>query len=174
MVASPKFATGAESIDAQKFLIKEQKESVDKNYENYEKAKKEWESQALPLKEEAENLKTQIDRFTFYSGGASQEQADQYNELIQTYNSKIQQWEEKGFNELPAFVNSQAKLVNSQQEDYSKMREDSRRALIDSDLFEKNLKQDYSASARVGRVFDEFFVQSTRNFADLYAELYLK
>jgi len=174
MVASPNFATGAESLEAQKFLIKEQKESVDKNYENYEKAKKEWESQAVPLKKEVEDIKTQIDRFTFYSGGASQEQADQYNELIQTYNSKIQQWEEKGFNELPAFVNSQAKLVNSQQEDYSKMLEDSRKALVDADLFEKNLKQDYSTSARVGRVFDEFFVQSTRNFIDLTAEIGLK
>ena len=174
MVASPKFATGAESLEAQKFLIKEQKQSIDKNYENYEKAKKEWESQALPLNKEVKDLKAQIDRFTFYSGGASQEQADQYNELIQNFNTKIQQWEEKGFNELPAFVNSQAKLVNSQQEDYSKMLEDSRKALVDADLFEKNLKQDYSTSARVGRVFDEFFVQSGRNFLDLYSELYLK
>jgi hypothetical protein len=174
MVASPKFATGAESLEAQKFLIKEQKQSIDKNYENYEKAKKEWESQALPLNKEVKDLKAQIDRFTFYSGGASQEQVDQYNELIQNFNTKIQQWEEKGFNELPAFVNSQAKLVNSQQEDYSKMLEDSRKALVDADLFEKNLKQDYSTSARVGRVFDEFFVQSGRNFLDLYSELYLK
>ena len=174
MVASPNFATGAESLEAQKFLIKEQKESVDKNYKNYEEAKKEWESQALPLNEEVKNLKTQIDRFTFYSSGASQEQADQYNELIQIYNAKIQQWEEKGFNELPAFVNSQAELVKSQAEDYKKMLNDSRRALIDSDLFEKNLKQDYSTSARVGRVFDEFFMQSGRNFLDLYSELYLK
>jgi len=174
MVASPKFASGAESKEAQKFLLEEQKITIDKNIESYKTAKKEWESQALPLNKEIKDLKTQIDRFTFYAEGASQEQADQYNELIQTYNSKIQQWEEKGFNELPVFVNSQYKLVNSQQKDYSKMREDSRRALIDSDLFEKNLKQDYSASARVGRVFDEFFVQSTRNFLDLTAELGLK
>jgi hypothetical protein len=174
MVASPKFASGAESIEAQEFLVKDLEESLTKNIEIYGTAKKEWESQALPLNKEIKDLKTQVDRFTFYSDGASQEQADQYNELIQTYNSKIQQWEEKGFNELPVFVNSQYKLVNSQQKDYSKMREDSRRALIDSDLFEKNLKQDYSASARVGRVFDEFFVQSTRNFLDLTAELGLK
>jgi len=174
MVASPKFASGAESIESQEFLVKELEESLTKNIESYGTAKKEWESQALPLNKEIKDLKTQIDRFTFYSDGASQEQADQYNELIQTYNSKIQQWEEKGFNELPVFVNSQYKLVNSQQKDYSKMLEDSRRALIDSDLFEKNLKQDYSASARVGRVFDEFFVQSTRNFLDLTAELGLK
>ena len=56
---------------------------------------------------------------------------DQYNNLIQNYNSKIQQWEEKGFNELPVFLNSQYKLVSSQQKDYSKMREDSRRALVE-------------------------------------------
>ncbi len=99
MVASPKFASGAESLEAQEFLVKEQKESVDKNYKSYEEAKKEWESQALPLNEEVKNLKTQIDRFKFYAAGASQEQVDQYNELIQTYNAKIQQWEEKGFNE---------------------------------------------------------------------------
>ena len=174
MVASPNFATGAESLEAQKFLIKEQKQSVEKNYKSYEEAKKEWESQAVPLRKDVENLKTQIDRFKFYTAGASQEQVNQYNELIQTYNSKIQQWEEKGFNELPAFVNSQAKLVNSQQEDYSKMLEDSRKSLINADLFEKNLKQDYSASARVGRVFDEFFMQSGRNFIDLTAEIGLK
>ena len=141
MVASPKFASGAESLEAQKFLIKEQKESIDQNYKSYEKAKKEWESQALPLREEVKDIKTQIDRFKFYSAGASQEQADQYNELIQTYNSKIQQWEEKGFNNLPVFLNSQAKLVNSQQKDYSKMLNDSREALVESDLFEKNLKK---------------------------------
>jgi len=174
MVASPKFASGAESLEAQKFLIKEQKESIDQNYKSYEKAKKEWESQALPLREEVEDIKTQIDRFKFYSAGASQEQADQYNELIQTYNSKIQQWEEKGFNNLPVFLNSQAKLVNSQQKDYSKMLNDSREALVESDLFEKNLKKDYSMSARVGRAFDEFFVQSGRNFIDLIAEVGLK
>ena len=174
MVASPKFASGAETVEAQKFNLKVLNESVDQNLKNYKDALKEWESQAIPLNKEAEDIKTQIDRFTFYYDGASQEQADQYNELIQAYNSKIQQWEEKGFNELPVFVNSQAKLVNSQQKDYSKMLEDSRKALVDSDLFEKNLKQDYSASARVGRVFDEFFVQSTRNFADLTAELGLK
>ena len=174
MVASPKFASGAETVEAQKFNLKVLNESVDQNLKNYKVALKEWESQAIPLNKEAEDIKTQIDRFTFYYDGASQEQADQYNELIQAYNSKIQQWEEKGFNELPVFVNSQAKLVNSQQKDYSNMLEDSRKALVDSDLFEKNLKQDYSASARVGRVFDEFFVQSTRNFADLTAELGLK
>ena len=174
MVASPSFASGAESLEAQKFLIKEQKEGIDQNYKSYEKAKKEWESQALPLREEVEDIKNQIDRFKFYSAGASQEQVDQYNELIQTYNSKIQQWEEKGFNDLPVFLNSQAKLVNSQQKDYSKMLDDSRKALVESDLFEKNLKKDYSVSARVGRAFDEFFVQSGRNFIDLYAELYLK
>ena len=174
MVASPKFASGAESLEAQKFLIKEQKESVDQNYKSYDKAKKEWESQALPLREEVEDIKTQIDRFKFYSAGASQEQVDQYNELIQTYNSKIQQWEEEGFNDLPMFLNSQAKLVNSQQKDYSKMLEDSRKALVDADLFEKNLKKDYSTSARVGRAFDEFFVQSGKNFVDLIAEIGLK
>ena len=174
MVASPDFASGAESLEAQKFLIKEQKESIDQNYNNYDEAKKEWESQAIPLRKEAEDVKSQIDKFQFYFDGASQEQADQYNELVQTYNSKIQQWEEKGFNDLPAFLNSQAKLVNSQQKDYSKMLEDSRKALVNSDLFEKNLKKDYSVSARVGRAFDEFFVQSGRNFLDLTAELGLK
>jgi len=174
MVVSPNFASGAESLEAQEFLVKEQKESVEKNYKNYEEAKKEWESQALPLNEEVKNLKTQIDGFKFYAAGASQEQADQYNELIQIYNAKIQQWEEKGFNELPAFVNSQAELVKSQAEDYQKMLNDSRRASLDADLFEKNLKQDYSTSARVGRVFDEFFVQSTRNFIDLTAEIGLE
>ena len=174
MVVSPDFASGAESKEAQEFLVKGQEETLRKNIESYKTAKKEWESQALPLNEEIKDIKTEIDRFTFYSGGASQEQADQYNELIQIYNAKIQQWEEKGFNELPAFVNSQYKLVNSQQEDYSKMLDDSRKALISADLFEKNLKQDYSASARVGRVFDEFFVQSTRNFLDLTAELVLR
>ena len=92
----------------------------------------------MPLNEEVKNLKTQIDRFKFYAAGASQEQADQQNELIQIYNAKIQQWEEKGFNELPAFVNSQAELVKSQAEDYQKMLNDSRRALLDADLFEKN------------------------------------
>ena len=174
MVASPNFASGAESLEAQKFLIKEQKDTVNKNYKTYDIAKKEWESEALPLQKEAKEIKSQIDKFKFYSTGASQEQADQYNNLIQTYNSKIQKWEEKGFNELPVFLNSQAKLVNSQQKDYSKMLDDSRKALVSADLFEKNLKQDYSASARVGRVFDEFFVQSTRNFLDLTAELVLR
>jgi len=174
MVVSPDFASGAESKEAQEFLIKELDETINKNYKSYEKAKKEWESQAVPFEKEVKDLKTEIDRFKFYSGGVSQEQAGQYNELIQAYNAKIQLWEEKGFNELPAFVNSQAKLVNSQQEDYSKMLEDSRKALVDADLFEKNLKQDYSVSARVGRVFDEFFVQSGRNFIDLTAELGLK
>ncbi len=174
MVASPNFASGAESLEAQKFLIQEQKESIDQNYKSYEKAKKEWESQALPLREEVKDIKTQIDRFKFYSAGASQEQADQYNELIQTYNSKLQQWEQEGFDNLPVFLNSQAKLVNSQQKDYSKMLEDSREALVDADLFEKNLKKDYSMSARVGRAFDEFFVQSGRNFIDLTAEIGLK
>ena len=174
MVASPNFASGAESLEAQKFLIQEQKENIDQNYKSYEKAKKEWESQALPLREEVKDIKTQIDRFKFYSAGASQEQADQYNELIQTYNSKVQQWEQEGFDNLPVFLNSQAKLVNSQQKDYSKMLEDSREALVNADLFEKNLKKDYSMSARVGRAFDEFFVQSGRNFIDLTAEIGLK
>jgi hypothetical protein len=174
MVASPDFASGAESLEAQKFLIQEQKESIDQNYKSYEEAKKQWESEALPLKQDVEDIKNQIDRFKFYSAGASQEQADQYNELIETYNYKIQQWEEKGFNDLPVFLNSQAKLVNSQQKDYSKMLDDSRKALVESDLFEKNLKKDYSVSARVGRAFDEFFVQSGRNFIDLTAEIGLK
>ena len=75
MVASPKFASGAESIEAQEFLVKGQEETLSKNIESYKKAKKEWESQALPLREEAENLKTQIDKFQFYFDGASQEQA---------------------------------------------------------------------------------------------------
>lgn len=174
MVASPKFATGAESVDIQKEFIKEQENTLNENFEQYSLNKKLWDEEAVPLYEEAKSLKGQIDRFQFYIQGASKEQIDQYNGLITQFNSKLQQYEDKGFNELPVFLNKQAELVNSQKDSYATMLEDSRKALVSADLFEKQLLKDYSTSARVGRAWDEFFIQSGRNFLDLTAELGLR
>ena len=170
MTPSPKFASGAESTDAQKFLLEEQSKTLEVNLENYNTARKQWEEEATPLNEEINKIKDQIDRFQFYVLGASEDQINQYNNLINTYNSKVTNWEEKGFNELPVYLNDQYKLIDSQQKNYSEMLNDTRKSLVSADLFEKNLLKDYTASARVGRAFDEFFTQSIVNTVDLISE----
>ena len=174
MSFSTDFASGAETEEAQKFLLDEMRSNIDENKESYDKAYKVWTSEAVPLRQELTTLIKDIEGFEFNYIGASEDQVQKYNSLIEDYKAKLQAWEEKGFNELPSFVNSTAELVNEQQEGYSEMLRDTRKELISTEVYTEALLKDYRATSRVIQSFDEFFAQSFTSFADLISEVTLE
>ena len=174
MSFSTGFASGAETEEAQKFLLDDMRSQIGSNKESYDESLKIWKEKGVPLKEELTAIRNDVESFDFNYIGASKDQVDKYNSLIDDYKTKLQSWEEQGFNELPAFVNSTAKLINEQQEGYSDMLRDTRKELISTEVYTEALLKDYDATSRVARSFDEFFTQSFANFAALTSEIVLE
>ena len=69
---------------------------------------------------------------------------------------------------------SQERVINQEAENYINLVNTTRNKIVDSELLKQAISKDYSASARVGRAFDEFLLQSGRNVLDLGAEIGLQ
>jgi len=155
MMFEPEFATG-NSKEEQMFAIDLVKNNYDDTYKNYLSNIDKWKKEAIPLSKEIDKIQTQLKDFEYDKNNqpiiTNQEELDKYNLLANVlYNNLIKQEE----------------VLEIEQDNYYEMLDDSRKAMVDTDALTKAISKDYSSSARIGRAWDEFFIQSTRNVLDL-------
>ena len=174
MMFEPEFATG-NSKEEQEFAVDFLKENYNKTYENYSSNIDKWKKEAIPLSEEVNKIQSQLKEFKYNEKNEpileTQEDVDQYNILAAKNNSAVEQWEKKGFNVLYNNLLKQEKVLKIEQDKYYEMLDDSRKAIVNQEALTSAISKDYTSTERVGRAWDEFFVQSARNTYDLGLQL---
>jgi hypothetical protein len=185
MTSSPVFATG-NTLEEQKFVIDELANNIGQMKVNYAEGVKAYNENAVPLIDQIKSIDNTIKDLggtnkglQFYKPGQvggldSPKRIQQYNDLIEQRNSLLNQYNEGGFNVLYDGLISQETVINQEAKNYINLVNTSRNKIVDSELLKDAISKDYSASARVGRAFDEFFLQSGRNVLDLSAEIGLE
>ena len=185
MTSSPVFASG-NTLEEQKFAIDELGNNIGQMKVNYAEGVKAYNENAVPLIDEIKSIDNTIkdlggtnEGLQFYEAGQvggldSPKRIQQYNDLIEQRNSLLNQYNEGGFNVLYDGLISQERVINQEAENYINLVNTSRNKIVDSKLLKDAISKDYSATARVGRAFDEFFLQSGRNVLDLSAEIGLE
>ncbi len=185
MTSSPVFASG-NTLEEQKFAIDELANNIGQMRVNYAEGVKAYNENAVPLIDEIKSIDNTIkdlggtnEGLQFYEAGQvggldSPKRIQQYNDLIEQRNSLLNQYNEGGFNVLYDGLISQERVINQEAENYINLVNTSRNKIVDSELLKEAISKDYSASARVGRSFDEFFLQSGRNVLDLSTEIGLE
>jgi len=185
MAPSPLFASG-NTLEEQKFVIDELGNNIGQMRVNYAEGVKAYNENAVPLINQIKSIDNTIKDLggtnkglQFYEPGQvggldSPRRIQQYNDLIEQRNSLLNQYNEGGFNVLYDGLISQERVINQEAENYINLVNTTRNKIVDSELLKEAISKDYSASARVGRAFDEFFLQSGRNVLDLGAEIGLQ
>jgi hypothetical protein len=185
MTSSPMFASG-NTLEEQKFAIDELANNIGQMRVNYAEGVKAYNENAVPLIDQIKSIDNTIKDLggtnkdlQFYEPGQvgsldSPKRIQQYNDLIEKRNSLINQYNEGGFNVLYDGLISQERVINQEAKNYIDLVNTSRNKIVDSELLKEAISKDYSVSARVGRAFDEFFLQSGRNVLDLTTEIGLE
>jgi len=185
MTSSPVFASG-NTLEEQKFAIDELGNNIGQMRVNYAEGVKAYNENAVPLIDQIKSIDNTIKDLggtnkglQFYEAGQvggldSPKRIQQYNDLIEQRNSLLNQYNEGGFNVLYDGLISQERVINQEAKNYINLVNTSRNKIVDSELLKEAISKDYSATARVGRAFDEFFLQSGRNVLDLSAEIGLQ
>ena len=169
MTSSPVFATG-NTLEEQKFVIDELANNIGQMRVNYAEGVEDYNKNAVPLINQIKSIDNTIKDLggtnkglQFYEPGQvggldSPRRIQQYNDLIEQRNSLLNQYNEGGFNVLYDGLISQETVINQEAKNYINLVNTSRNKIVDSELLKDAISKDYSASARVGRAFDEFFL----------------
>jgi len=168
---SKNFGTGKNSQEEQEFALDQRKNNYEQMFADYNANILEWKNEAVPLSNSINEIQGQLKSFDYDKNNepilTSTEEFNNYNSLIEQNNELITQWEKKGFGILNQTLISQQQALQIEEKNYNKMLDDFRKDLVDTAALKKSISKDYSVGARVGRAWDEMFVQDFVNLGNL-------